>query len=140
MRHDTDLEDLRARVAVHIGAAELLPDERMRCPACGGDDFGPTSSVYELAVYKEGYLPGVPLLAGVCLEDDCGHVTEPRSTPVVMEWLRCPGKECRQKFPIESDPRPETAAAIVEHLMIHHPNLPTLWAIDRMCTWPTTDH
>jgi len=71
----TNLDTLRVAVAAHIGAAEVLPNGLMRCPNCGGTDFGPTMSLADLAVYEDGYLPGAPLLAGVCL--DCHHITEP---------------------------------------------------------------
>lgn len=46
----------------------------MTCPRCAGD-FGPTMAVYELAVFEDGYLPGAPLLRGVCL--DCGYASAP---------------------------------------------------------------
>lgn len=70
---------LAERVAEHIGAASLKPDGQMTCPRCGGD-FGPTRCLEALTVYELGYLPGAPLLAGVCL--DCGHVTEPKPKEV----------------------------------------------------------
>lgn len=72
---------LTERVAAHIGAASLTPDGRMTCPECGGD-FGPTRPIHALSVYELGYLPGSPLLAGVCL--DCGHITDPEATEVVI--------------------------------------------------------
>lgn len=50
----------------------------MPCPACGGD-YGPTKPLSALTTYQDGYLPGAPLLVGVCL--DCGHVTEPAARP-----------------------------------------------------------
>lgn len=68
-------EELRARVARHIGATEVLPDGRMRCPSCGGLDFGPTLSMYSLRFYTDDYLPGGPLLVGVCM--DCEHTVVP---------------------------------------------------------------
>lgn len=64
---------LAARVASHL-ATTLTPDGRMCCPACGGD-YGPTIPLYCLALYELDYLPGAPLLLGVCL--DCPFVHEP---------------------------------------------------------------
>lgn len=69
---------LAAAVAEHIGASELTPNGLMRCPNCGGTDFGPTMTLGDLSVYVDGYLPGAPLLAGVCL--DCHHITNPAAT------------------------------------------------------------
>lgn len=74
-RIDPDLSDLFARVALHIGAAGVDHDNVMQCPACKRWDFGPTMTLADLAVYADGYLPGAPLLRGVCL--DCEHATDP---------------------------------------------------------------
>lgn len=63
------------RVARHIGAAEVVAGQ-MRCPRCAGLDFGPTEPLATLGYYERGYLPGAPLLVGVCL--DCGYITEPK--------------------------------------------------------------
>jgi hypothetical protein len=63
------------RVARHIGSRLAADGHKMICPACGGDDFGPTSSLHGLRIFKEGHLPGAPMLAGACLS--CGHITEP---------------------------------------------------------------
>lgn len=73
MTGTTTREQLAAHVATHIGA---ITDDTgaMTCPKCGGD-FGPTMTIESLAVYENGFLPGYPLLMGVCL--DCGHHTEP---------------------------------------------------------------
>jgi hypothetical protein len=60
-------------VAVHLGTT-LSSTGEMPCPKCEGD-FGPTIPLYALGVYQLGYLPGAPLLLGVCL--DCDHITEP---------------------------------------------------------------
>lgn len=70
--------DLRERVAEYL-EAKLGPDERMPCPACGGD-YGPTMTLSDLSTFEDGYLPPAPLLVGVCL--DCGHVVE----PVARRW------------------------------------------------------
>lgn len=86
---------LAERVAHHVGA-HLGDDGRMRCPVCGGD-FGPTIPLGALAAYELGYLPGAPLLAGVCL--DCGHVSEPTATSRNSEEEhdgRHPADEARQ--------------------------------------------
>lgn len=73
--------DLIERVAEHIGAAQVVED-KMKCPECGGD-FGPTLSLGNLSYYTDGYLPGAPLLMGVCL--DCDHTTKPTATPWAEE-------------------------------------------------------
>lgn len=65
------------RVARHLGTI-LTSTGRMPCPACGGD-YGPTLALHELETFELGYLPGSPLLAGVCL--DCEHIVEPTATP-----------------------------------------------------------
>jgi hypothetical protein len=64
---------LAERVAAHIGT-HLTGDGRMPCPECGGD-YGPNATLADLAVYENGYLPGAPLLVGVCL--DCEHMVSP---------------------------------------------------------------
>lgn len=64
---------LAERVAHHLGTT-LTNTGVMPCPSCGGD-YGPTIPLYVLTRYELGYLPGAPLLAGVCL--DCGHVHQP---------------------------------------------------------------
>ncbi|WP_031172564.1 hypothetical protein [Streptosporangium roseum] len=132
-----DFTELRARVAAHIGAAALLEDGRMRCPACGGDDFGPTACLQQLACYEATYLPGAPLLAGLCW--DCNHITEPKSTPVVLTTLCYPDRVCPTTFPVDESNLERTGAEIAEHLMSAHLALPTLWAIDRMHTWDGQD-
>jgi hypothetical protein len=63
---------LAEQVARHLGTT--LIDGVMPCPVCGGD-YGPTVPLSDLAYYELSYLPGAPLLVGVCL--DCSHVHEP---------------------------------------------------------------
>lgn len=76
------LADLRAIVAERIGAPEIT-DDRMICPACGGDDYGPTVHPSQLAYYVyDNLLPSY--LRGVCCSDRCGHVQEPTSLYVVQ--------------------------------------------------------
>lgn len=71
------MKTLLERTAEHIGAT--LKDGTMCCPECGGD-FGPSIPLTDLATYELGYLPGAPLLVGVCL--DCGYVVEPAPTRI----------------------------------------------------------
>lgn len=68
------MDDLAVRVARHIGAAGIDEAGRMTCPRCAGD-FGPTMALFELAVFEDGYLPGAPLLRGVCF--DCEYASTP---------------------------------------------------------------
>lgn len=68
--------DFRDRVARHIGAV-IDANADIRCPNCGGTDFGPDVDLASLAVYEDDFLPGAPLLHGVCL--DCGHITAPKT-------------------------------------------------------------
>ena len=70
------MDDLAVRVARHIGAAGIDEAGRMACPRCAGD-FGPTMALPELAVFEDGYLPGVPLLRGVCF--GCEYASAPAS-------------------------------------------------------------
>ena len=68
-------DPLPVRVARHIGS-RLTEDGKMVCPACGGDDFGPTMPLDTLEkLFELGHLPGAPILAGACLS--CEHITEP---------------------------------------------------------------
>lgn len=84
-----DLNELQARVAAHIGAASVDAEGRMTCPKCGGD-FGPNDTWRSLAVYEDGFLPGAPLLVGVCL--DCEHTTEPKAFDPYAEELATTGR------------------------------------------------
>jgi hypothetical protein len=73
------LADLRGIVAKRIGAPEITED-RMICPACGGDDYGPNMQPGEMDVWTvDNRLP--LWLRGVCV--DCGHVQEPTSFHVI---------------------------------------------------------
>lgn len=91
--------DLVQRVAAHIGAASVDDDERMACPGCGGD-YGPTMTIDALSVYELGYLPGTPLLVGVCL--DCGHIVEPAAVVVaddIDELIAPPARRRHVELP-----------------------------------------
>lgn len=64
---------LADRVARHLGTT-VTHAGTMPCPACGGD-YGPTIPLHLLSGYQLGYLPGAPVLVGVCL--DCEHIHRP---------------------------------------------------------------
>lgn len=75
------LTDLRGIVAERIGAPEITED-RMICPKCGGDDYGPSVLPNDLGVWwVDNRLP--LFLVGVCTFGDCGHVQEPASRYVI---------------------------------------------------------
>lgn len=122
-RLPADESTLRLRVAAHIGASELLDDGRMRCPACAALDFGPTASMEALAHYRDGYLPGAPLLAGVCMS--CEHTTSPRhpAAGVELNYYQPTGG----KVPITSDGDGWLPAAICSGC-----GLETIYAVQAM--------
>jgi len=79
-------DELRARVAARLGAASLDPDTgAMACPRCRGH-YGPNDTLEALSVYAETYLPGYPLLVGICM--GCELIAAPRASYDPRHQLR----------------------------------------------------